>query len=324
MNSAVRIHATGGTEVLSWEDTPIADPGPGQARIVHGAIGLNFIDVYQRTGLYPVGELPQTLGMEGAGTVEAVGEGVDYLSPGDRVAYAMVLGAYAQRRLIDASRLVKLPAEIDVRTAAAMMLQGMTARYLLKESYAVRAGEFILLMAAAGGVGSILSQWAKSLGARVIGCVGNEEKAELARNNGCDFTIDYRREDVAARVREITGGEGVSVSYDSVGKATLSASLDSLRPTGTLVSFGNASGAITDFNLILLAQKGSLYIQRPTLATYIRSRERLETTAADLFDVVGSGKVKVHIEQTYPLAEVARAHNDLEQRRTVGSSILLP
>jgi len=324
MNKAVRIHATGGPEVLCWEDAPVGDPGPGQVRIAQSAVGLNFIDVYQRTGLYPVGDLPQTLGMEGAGTVEAVGEGVGHLSPGDRVAYAMNLGAYAQRRLIDAERLVKLPDAIDERTAAAMMLQGMTARYLLKQSYAVQPGEYILLMAAAGGVGSILSQWANSLGAIVIGCVGSEEKAELARNNGCKFTIDYRGEDVPARVREITDGEGVSVSYDSVGKATLLASLDSLRPTGTLVSFGSASGAITDFNLILLAQKGSLYIQRPTLATYIRNRKLLETTAADLFDVVGSGKVAIHIGQTYPLTDVARAHNDLEQRRTVGSTILLP
>ena len=324
MSKAIRIHATGGVECLRWEDLPVGDPAPGQVRIAHSAVGLNYIDVYQRTGLYPVGELPQTLGMEAAGVVEAVGEGVQALSPGDRVAYASCLGAYAEKRLIDAQLLVKLPDRIDDRTAAAMMLRGMTARYLLKESYRVQAGDFILIMAAAGGVGLILSQWAKRLGAVVIGCVGTDTKAALARENGCDHTINYREESVAARVREITAGAGVAVSYDSVGKATLEASLDSLRPTGMLISFGNASGAITDFNLGLLAQKGSLYIQRPTLGTYIRSRALLERAADDLFEVVGSGGVKVHIGQSYPLAEVGQAHQDLEARRTTGSTILMP
>ena len=255
MTKAIRIHATGGPEVLAWEEVPVGDPGPGQVRIEHSAVGLNYIDVYQRTGLYPLVSMPQTLGMEAAGVVEAVGDGVQTLMPGDRVAYAMNLGAYSQKRLIDAAALVKLPAEIDNRTAAAMMLQGMTARYLLKESYRVRAGDAVLVMAAAGGVGSILSQWARHLGASVIGCVGSEEKAALARDNGCSYTINYREEDIAVRVREITDGEGVAVSYDSIGKSTLEASLDSLRPTGTLVSFGNASGAITGFNIGLLAQK---------------------------------------------------------------------
>ncbi|HXK56313.1 MAG: quinone oxidoreductase [Gammaproteobacteria bacterium] len=324
MTRAIRIHAAGGAEVLSWEEVSVGDPGPGQVRIEHTDIGLNFIDVYQRTGLYPLGNLPQTLGMEAAGVVEAVGEGVQGLSPGDRVAYAMNIGAYAQKRLIDAAALVKLPSGIDNRTAAAMMLRGMTARYLLKESYAVQEGDAILIMAAAGGVGLILSQWAKQLGATVIGCVGSEQKAALARDNGCDYTINYREEDVALRVREITAGGGVAVSYDSVGKATLEASLDSLRPTGTLVSFGSSSGAITDFNLGLLAQKGSLYIQRPTLGTYIRTRQLLEATAGDLFDMVGSGRVKIVIGQSYPLSEVARAHQDLEGRKTTGSTILLP
>jgi len=324
MTKAIRIHATGGPEVLIWEEVSVGDPGPGQVRIEHSAIGLNFIDVYQRTGLYPLTSLPQALGMEAAGVVEAVGEGVQDLLPGDRVAYAMNLGAYSQKRLIDAGALVKLPDEIDIRTAAAMMLQGMTARYLLKESYRVQAGDTILVMAAAGGVGLILSQWARHLGASVIGCVGSPEKAALARDNGCNYTINYREEDVAARVREITAGKGVAVSYDSIGKSTLEASLNSLRPTGTLVSFGNASGAITDFNLGLLAQKGSLYIQRPTLGTYVRTRQLLETSAMDLFDIVGSGKVNIRIGQSYPLAEVARAHQDLEGRKTTGSTILLP
>lgn len=324
MTKAIRIHTIGGPEVLSWEDVSVGNPGPGEVLVSHSAIGLNFIDVYQRTGLYPVGELPQTLGMEAAGTVEAVGEGVQSFLPGDRVAYAMNLGAYSQKRRIDAARVVKLPAGIDDRTAAAMMLQGMTARYLLKESYAVQPGEFILVMAAAGGVGSILVQWAKILGANVIGCVGSAEKAEMAVKNGCDYTINYQEDDVASQVREITGGEGVAVSYDSVGKATLAASLDSLRPTGSLISFGNASGAITEFNIGLLAQKGSLYIQRPTLGTYVRNRELLETTAGDLFDVVGSGQVVIRIGQSYPLAEAAQAHRDLEGRRTMGSTILLP
>ncbi|MCW8890207.1 MAG: quinone oxidoreductase, partial [Sedimenticola sp.] len=246
------------------------------------------------------------------------------LLPGDRVAYAMVLGAYATERLVAADKLIKLPDTISDETAAAMMLQGMTARYLLKNSYPVQSGDTILLMAAAGGVGTILSQWADHLGVTVIGCVGSEEKARLAKAQGCHHTILYAEEDVAARVKAITGGEGVAAVYDSVGQATLNAALDSLRPTGTLVSFGNASGPITDFNLGLLAQKGSLYVQRPTLATYVRNRALLEASADDLMDVVGRGVVKVHIGQRYALSDVAQAHQDLEARNTTGATILLP
>lgn len=324
MNQAMRIHQYGGTEALQFEELPVADPGPGEVRVRHGAIGLNFIDVYQRTGLYPVPGFPQTLGMEAAGVIEAVGEGVEGFAEGDRVAYAMDLGAYCNSRVMATDRLVKLPDAIDDQTAAAAMLQGMTARYLLKDSYPVQAGDAILVMAAAGGVGTLLCQWARHLGATVIGCVGSEAKAELARANGAHHTILYNREDIAARVRELTGGESVAVSYDSVGQSTLIPSLDSLRPTGTLVSYGNASGPITDFNIGLLAQKGSLYIQRPTLATYIRNRPLLEASASDLFSVIGSGAVKVSIGQSYPLAETAQAHQDLEDRKTTGATLLIP
>ncbi|MCB1759688.1 MAG: quinone oxidoreductase [Gammaproteobacteria bacterium] len=324
MSRAVRIHQLGGPEVLSWDEVDIPAPGVGQVALRQTAVGLNFIDVYQRSGLYPLGELPQVLGMEAAGVVESVGEGVDGFAPGDRVAYAMVLGAYAEHRLVDAEKLLKLPDSVSDESAAAVLLQGMTARYLLKGSFPVKSGDTILLMAAAGGVGLILSQWARDLGATVIGCVGSEEKAELARRNGCAHTINYREENVAARVHELTDGEGVAVSYDSVGAATLEASLDSLRPTGTLVSFGNASGPITNLNLGLLAQKGSLYVQRPTLATYIRTRELLQACADDLFDVLGSGLVHAHIGQRYRLEQAADAHRDLEARRTTGSTILVP
>lgn len=324
MNSAIRIHQYGGPEVLTQESVPVGDPGAGEVRVRHTAVGLNFIDVYQRTGLYPVAGFPQTLGMEAAGVVEAVGEAVEWLAAGDRVAYAMSPGAYCNERLINADQLVRLPDGIEDQTAAAMMLQGMTARYLLKNSYPVQAGDTILVMAAAGGVGTLLSQWARHLGAKVIGCVGSPEKARLAQAHGCHHTILYQEEDVAARVREITAGEGVAVSYDSVGQATLLSSLDSLRPTGTLVSFGNASGPISNFNVGLLAQKGSLYLQRPTLATYIRNRRLLEECADDLFQVVMSGTVKVRVGQAYPLAKVAQAHRDLEARQTTGATVLLP
>ncbi|TVO71891.1 quinone oxidoreductase family protein [Sedimenticola selenatireducens] len=324
MTHAIRIHQYGGPEVLSWDEVDVGEPASGEVKLRHTAIGLNFIDVYQRTGLYPVGDFPQALGMEAAGIVVAVGEGVPDLSPGDRVAYAMVLGAYTTERLIDADKLVKLPDSIDDETAAAMMLQGMTARYLLKNSYPVRSGDVVLLMAAAGGVGTLLSQWARHLGVTVIGCVGSEEKAKLAQAQGCHHTILYQEEDVAARVRDITGGEGVAAVYDSVGQATLMASLDSLRPTGTLVSFGSASGPITDFNIGLLAQKGSLYIQRPTLGTYIRNRALLIESAKDLMGVVAQGAVKVQIGQRYSLADTAQAHQDLEARQTTGATVLLP
>ncbi|MDF1528117.1 MAG: quinone oxidoreductase [Sedimenticola sp.] len=324
MTHAIRIHQYGGPEVLQWEAVSVGAPGKGEVRLRHTAVGLNFIDVYQRTGLYPLGDFPQTLGMEAAGVVEAAGEGVTDLAEGDRVAYAMVLGAYATERLIDASKLVKLPDSLSDETAAAMMLQGMTARYLLKSSYPVQSGDAILVMAAAGGVGTLLTQWANHLGVSVIGCVGSEEKARLAREQGCQHTILYNQEDVAARVRDITGGEGVAAVYDSVGQATLVASLDSLRPTGTLVSFGSASGPITDFNLGLLAQKGSLYVQRPTLGTYVRNRALLTECANDLIDVVVQGIVKVQIGQRYALNDVAQAHEDLEARKTTGATVLLP
>ncbi|WP_428605314.1 quinone oxidoreductase family protein [Sedimenticola sp.] len=324
MNNAIRIHQYGGPEVLNLEPVEIGAPAAGEVRVRHTAIGLNFIDVYQRTGLYPLGDFPQTLGMEAAGVIETVGSDVADFAVGDRVAYAMSLGAYCNERLMGVEKLVKLPDGIEDRTAAAMMLQGMTARYLLKSSYPVQAGDSILVMAAAGGVGTLLCQWARHLGVTVIGCVGSPEKAQLAQQNGCHHTILYKEEDVAARVREITGGEGVAAAYDSVGQATLMASLDSLRPTGTFVSYGNASGPISDFNVGVLAQKGSLYLQRPTLATYIRNRELLNQCAGDLFDVVQSGAVKVRIGQTYPLAEVAQAHRDLEARKTTGATVLLP
>jgi len=324
VNSAIRIHQYGGPEVLTLESVSIGDPGAAEVRVRHTAIGLNFIDVYQRTGLYPLSDFPQTLGMEAAGVIEAVGQEVDGFAVGDRVAYAMGLGAYCNERLMGVDKLVKLPDGIEDQSAAAMMLQGMTARYLLKSSYPVQAGDAVLVMAAAGGVGTLLSQWANHLGATVIGCVGSPDKARLAQENGCHHTILYKEEDVAARVRDITGGAGVAAAYDSVGQATLMGSLDSLRPTGTLVSFGNASGPIGDFNIGLLAQKGSLYLQRPTLATYIRNRELLDQCANDLFEVVQSGAVKVRIGQTYPLADVAQAHRDLEARKTTGATVLLP
>jgi len=324
VTQAIRIHQYGGPEVLNLETVEAGEPGEGQVRLRHSAIGVNFIDVYMRTGLYPLAGFPQTLGMEAAGVVEAVGPGVTGLAVGDRVAYAMVLGAYAGQRLVDADKLVRLPDAIEERTAAAMMLRGMTARYLLKNSYPVQAGDTILVMAAAGGVGLLLCQWANHLGATVIGCVGSADKARLASDNGCHHTILYKEEDVAARVLDITAGQGVAVSYDSVGQATLMASLDSLRPTGTLVSYGNASGPITDFSPGILAQKGSLYIQRPTLATYIRNRELLEACASDLFEVVASGAVKVTVGQAFALADAAKAHRALEARQTTGSTILLP
>ncbi len=324
MTKAIRIHEYGGPGVLTWEDVEVGAPGAGEVRVRQTAVGLNYIDVYQRTGLYPLGDLPVSLGMEAAGVIEEVGDGVSDFAVGDRVAYAMALGAYTDERVMPTTRLVKVPGGIDDRTAAAMMLQGMTARYLIKRSYPVKAGDTILVYAAAGGVGLILCQWAKHLGATVIGCVGSEEKAALAKANGCDHPILYRDEDVAARVREITGGHGVPVSYDSIGKATFDASIDSLAPFGVLVSFGNASGPVEPFNPGMLAAKGSLYFTRATLATHTGTRELLDECANDLFDIVGSGKVKIAINQTYPLAETKQAHIDLEARKTTGSTVLMP
>ena len=324
MPRAIRIHQTGGPEVMQWEEVTVTEPGPGEIRIRHTAVGLNYIDIYHRTGLYPL-PLPSGIGLEGAGTVEALGEGVESLQVGDRVAYAAPpIGAYAEVRLFPADKVVRLPDGIDDRTAAAMMLQGMTAQYLLRRTYRVQPGDTILFHAAAGGVGLIACQWARHLGATVIGTVGSDEKAELARAHGCEHPIVYTRENVVERVREITGGEGVPVVYDSVGKDTFMASLDCLRPMGMLVSFGNASGAVAPFEPAILSAKGSLFLTRPTLMTYTAKREDLLASANELFQVVSGGVVKININQSYPLAEVVRAHQELEARKTTGSSLLLP
>lgn len=325
MSKAIVVNRTGGPEVLRWVDYDPGQPGPGEVRLRHEAVGLNFIDVYHRTGLYPLPSLPAVLGMEGSGAVEAVGQGVTEVVVGDRVAYAgLPPGAYAQARLIPADRLVKLPTGITTRQAAAMMLQGMTARYLLHGCFDVKAGDTILIHAAAGGVGSIVCQWAKHLGATVIGTVGSEEKVVTATANGCHYPILYTSEDFAARVRQITEGRGVDVVYDSVGQATFMKSLECLRPLGTMVSFGQSSGPVAPVELGLLSAKGSLFLTRPTLMTYTAKREDLLTHARDLFDVVEKGVVKVDIRQTYHLSDAARAHRDLEGRRTTGSSIFLP
>ena len=324
MPFAIRIHQAGGPEVMQLEDVEVGDPAPGEARVRHEAVGLNYIDVYHRTGLYPL-SLPTGLGLEGAGVVEAVGEGVTEVAVGDRVAYAGgPLGAYCQVRCIPAHRLLRMPDSLDCRTGAAMMLQGLTSAYLLRRTYRVQAGDAVLIHAAAGGVGLIACQWAKALGATVIGTVSSEAKAALASAHGCDHVIYYTREDFAQRVREITGGEGVAVVYDGVGKDTFAGSLDSLRVRGMMVSFGNASGPVAPFDPLLLSQKGSIFITRPTVAHYTAKREELVELGNELFAVVTSGKVKIEVNQTYALADVARAHRDLEARKTTGSSILLP
>lgn len=321
---AIRFHHTGGPEVLCWENVDLGEPGSGQVRVRHAAVGLNFIDTYHRTGLYPL-PLPSGIGLEGAGVVEAVGEGVTQFRAGDRVAYAGgPVGAYSEARCMPVAPLLKLPENIDFRTGAAMMLQGLTAAYLLRKTYRVQAGDAVLIHAAAGGVGLIACQWAKALGATVIGTTSTEAKAELARAHGADHVIFYNREDVAKRVREITGGEGVAVVYDGVGKDTFMGSLDSLRVRGTMVSFGNASGPVAPFDPLLLSQKGSLFITRPTLAHHTAKREELEELGAELFAMVGGGKVKIEVNQTYALRDAAQAHRDLEARRTTGSTILLP
>ena len=322
MTKAIRIHETGGPEVLTYEDVDIGDVGAGQVRLKQTAIGLNFIDVYQRTGMFPIGDLPKTLGMEAAGVIEEVGDGVEDFAIGDRVAYAGGLGSYAEERVWGTDRLVKLPDGIDDQTAAAMMLQGMTAYYLLNRAYRVKSGDTILFYAAAGGVGLIACQWAKHLGATVIGCVGTQEKAELAKAHGCDHPILYRDENVPERVKEITSGEGVPVVYDSVGKDSFEDSLDCLRPFGLMVSFGSASGPVEPFNIAALGPKGSLHLTRQTLGTHTATRELLDECAGALFDVVGGGQVKINVNQTYPLAETAQAHRDLEARKTTGSTVL--
>ncbi|MEI7612693.1 MAG: quinone oxidoreductase [Betaproteobacteria bacterium] len=324
MSFAIRFHQTGGPEVLRWEEVAVGDPGPGQARVRHEAVGLNFIDTYHRCGLYPL-PLPSGLGTEGAGVVEVVGDGVSDVKPGDRVAYAGgPVGSYSQVRCMPADRLLKLPESIDFRTGAAMMLQGLTSAYLLRRTYRVQPGDTVLIHAAAGGVGLIACQWAKALGATVIGTVSSEAKAEVAKQHGCDHIIFYTREDVAKRVRELTGGEGVPVVYDGVGKDTFFGSIDSLRVRGMMVTFGNASGAVPAFDPLLLSQKGSLFITRPTLAHYTAKRDELVALGTELFDVVTSGKVRIEVNQTYALADAAPAHRDLEARKTTGSTILLP
>jgi NADPH2:quinone reductase len=321
MPNAIRIHETGGPEVLRWEPVEIGEPGPGQVRLRQHAAGLNFIDVYHRTGLYPQ-PVPFTPGVEGAGVVETVGEGVEHVKAGDRVAYAGPIGGYAEVRLIDADRLVKLPDDFGFDLAAAMMLQGMTARMLLRSVYPVAAGDMILVHAAAGGVGLILCQWAAALGAIVIGTVSTDDKAELVRAHGCQHPIVYTRQDFVAEVGRITSGAKLPVVYDSVGRDTFLQSLDCLRPRGLMVSFGQSSGAIEPFSPSLLQQKGSLFLTRPTLFHYIASRAELEASAAELFEVVGSGGVRIEVKQRFPLAEAADAHRALEARATSGSTIL--
>lgn len=321
---AIKFYETGGPDVMRYEDVSLDTPEPGEVRLRQTAIGLNYLDTYYRSGAYPL-PLPSGLGFEAAGVVEAVGGGVTHLKVGDRVAYgAGPLGSYAQVRNMPANRLAKLPDSVPDETAAAMMLKGMTVRYLLRETYKVKAGDTILWHAVAGGVGLIAVQWAKHLGARVIGTTSTPEKAALAKSVGCDEVIDYTSENVAERVRELTDGDGVPVVYDGVGQATLDASLDSLSPFGLLVSFGSASGPVKGFDTGVLAAKGSLYLTRPSLNTYVDSDEALQANVADLFDVVGSGAVNIEINQTYALADVVRAHEDLEARKTTGSTVLLP
>lgn len=318
----MRVHAQGGTEVLSWEPVEVGHPGPGEVRIRHTAIGLNFIDVYFRSGVYAPPTLPFIPGHEGAGVVVAVGPEVDDLREGDRVAYASILGAYCEERLLPADRVVKLPESISDELAAAMMLKGMTAQYLLHRTFPVQAGQTLLFHSAAGGVGLIACQWAKALGATVIGTVSTRQKAELARANGTHHAVVTAEEDFVERVKTLTEGRGVPVVYDSVGQATFMRSLDCLQPRGTMVSFGQSSGKVPPLDVTVLSAKGSLFLTRPSLHTYVQSRSELVETAAALFDAVSSGKVKVTIPQRYPLREVARAHADLEGRRTTGSTVL--
>jgi NADPH2:quinone reductase len=323
-SKAIRIHNQGGPEVLQWENVPTPEPGPSEVLLHHEAVGLNYIDVYFRTGLYKIPQLPATIGLEGAGVVLAIGSNVTDLAVGDRVAYAGgPLGAYATERVIAADRVVKLPDAIDFQTGAAMMLQGMTAQYLLRRTYHLRAGETILVHAAAGGVGLILCQWASHIGARVIGVVSTPEKAELARAHGAVHVI-VGHDNLAAEIRKITEGAMVPVVYDSVGRDTFSASLDSLAPLGLMVSYGNASGAVPPVDIGMLAAKGSLFLTRPTLATYTASRADLLAVTSDLFEVVAKGAVKIRVNQTFPLSEAATAHRALEARQTTGSTVLLP
>ena len=323
MSHAIRIHQTGGPDVLTWEAVDVPLPSAGEALIRQTASGLNYLDVYHRSGLYPVPSMPAVIGSEGAGVVEAIGDGVSEVDVGDRVAYCMSLGSYAQRRLVPSRLLVRLPEGITDAQAAAMMLKGCTVQYLLRRAYRLQAGQTILFHAAAGGCGLIACQWAKHLGATVIGTVGTPEKAELAKAHGCDHAVVYTQESFVEQVKTLTNGEGVPVVFDSVGKDTFMDSLDCLQPRGMMVSFGNASGAVEPFSPGVLAVKGSLYLTRPTLATYMRPRAEIEEMTTELFDVVSAGAVRVEVNQTYALEDVAQAHRDLEGRRTTGSTVLL-
>lgn len=324
MAKAIRIHDYGGPEALSFDDVDPGTAGPGEALVRHTAIGLNFIDTYHRSGLYQLPELPHTLGVEAAGVIEAVGENVTDLKAGDRIAYGGGIGSYCEYRVMAADRLVALPDGVSDEQAAGMMLQGMTTRYLLRRTHRIEKGETVLIHAAAGGVGLIFCQWAKHLGATVIGTVSSDEKAELAKDHGCDHPIIYTRENFVDRVKALTDSKGVPVVYDSVGKDTWDGSLDCLSPLGLMVSFGNASGPAPAFTVLDLMRRGSLFVTRPVLAHYIAARDDLEETANDLFDVVASGAVKIEINQRYPLADAAQAHRDLEARKTTGSTILIP
>ena len=323
MTHAIRIHERGGPEVLRWEPIDLGSPGPGEALVRQTAVGLNYIDVYHRTGLYPVPSLPAIIGNEAAGVVEAVGADVTEVAVGDRVAYCMSLGSYTERRLIPSRQLVRLPDGVGDQPAAALMLKGCTVQYLLRRTYPVKSGDTILFHAAAGGCGLIACQWAKHLGATVIGTTSTPAKAELAKAHGCDRVILYKEEDVVTRVKELTGGAGVPGVYESVGKDTFAASLDCLQPRGLMVSFGNSSGPVESFDPAILARKGSLYLTRPTLATHIMTREDLEATTNELFDLVAQDVVTAEINQTYALKDAAEAHRDLEARKTTGSTVLL-
>ena len=324
MPHAIRFHKAGGPEVLTWEEVPVGKPGPGEARVRHTAIGLNYVDTYIRSGLYP-STLPSGLGAEAAGVVEEVGPGVSDIKAGDRVAYCGgPPGAYAEIRVMPADRLVKLPDGVSERMAATLMLKGLTVQYLLRQTFPLKGSETILFHAAAGGVGSIACQWTRALGVTMIGTVGSDEKAAIAKANGCAHTIVYTRENFVERVKEITGGKGVPVVYDAVGKDTFPASLDCLSPRGMFVSFGNSSGPIAAFDILLLSQKGSLYVTRPTLVTYTATRAAMLAMAAEMFELVKAGKIVSEARQTYPLKDAAQAHRDLEARKTTGSTLLLP
>ncbi|MCP4329071.1 MAG: quinone oxidoreductase [Alphaproteobacteria bacterium] len=328
MNMAAVIHEKGGPEVFRWQEWPVGDPGPGEVRLRHAAIGVNYVDTYHRRGMphpWPVPPPPVVLGLEGVGTVEAVGDGVTELGAGDRAAYAMPpLGAYSQSRIMPAEHLLKVPENIDDETVAGMMLKGLTAQYLLRRTYVVEPGDTIVVHAAAGGMGLILCQWAKHLGATIVGTVSSDEKAEVARAAGCDYPVVYTRDDFAAKVKQVTDGEGVPVVYESIGKDTFDGSLDCLRPLGVLACFGHASGAPDPVDVIELGARGSLFVTRPAIMHYMAKREDMTAAAAELFDVVGSGAVKIAVNRVLPLREVAEAHRAIEERRTTGSTVLKP